>query len=338
MLGRKTMKFLICGLGSIGQRHYSNLKVLGENDVVVYRTGKGTAAFVEKFIEEFRPTVFNDFSLALRGKPDVVLITNPTAYHVSVALEAAQSDCHLFIEKPLSHTFDGIEKLLREVEQRDLVTYVAYNLRFSSPLQDLKRHLESGEFGRVISFHAEMAERIIDWHPWEDYRTSYASRKDLGGGVILTQSHEVDYLYWLFGPVKEVVAFGGKLSDLKIDVEDVAKILFRFDSGIVGSLDIDYLKKPPKRGLEIVTTLGRINWDYFAGEIGFTPIQSKDSLIKKNYINDRNVTFLAELESFIACVRQGQNTVNRLSEGIEVLKIALSIKQSLGENKIISVL
>jgi predicted dehydrogenase len=334
---RHDMKFLICGLGSIGQRHYRNLKALGENDILVYRSGKGTNQdFVQKFVNEFQPQIVTDLSQALKEKPDVALLSNPTSYHVPVALEAAKAGCHLFIEKPLSHSLEGLEDLQNVATEKKLVTYVAYNLRFHPTLVDLKKCLASGEYGKPISFHAEMGERVTEWHPWEDYRTSYATRKDLGGGVILTQSHEMDYLCWLFGPVKDVASFGGKLSDLDIDVEDVAKILFRFESGMVGSLDIDYLKKPPKRSLEIVTTTGRFYWNYFTEEIKFIALDGSEPFKKIQHV-ERNVTFQTQLETFLACVKQGKQTENSLSEGIRVLKTTLAIKKALQDGQVIKV-
>ncbi len=335
------MKFLICGLGSIGQRHYRNLLTLGEKDLIVFRTGKGSSEFVEKFIAEHQPKIFTDLKEALAEKPDVALVANPTSLHIPVALEAARAGCHLFIEKPLSDSMEGVDELEQEVTRQGRIAYVAYNLRFHPFIWIIRERLSkcSERFGEAISFHAEMAERVTGWHPWEDYRDSYASRKDLGGGVVLTQSHEVDYLHWLFGQPANVMAIGGSLGGLQIQVEDVAKVLMKFKSGLVGSLDLDYLKSPPKRSLEIVTTKGRICWDYFGQKLEFIPLDSS----KKPMINlepegfERNETFLNELREFRLMI-QGMNSAlaGPLSEGKKVLQTILAIKSSLLKNQITS--
>ena len=65
-----------------------------------------------------------------------------------------------------------------------------------------------------------MGEYLPYWHPKEDYKKSYASRKKLGGGVILTLIHEIDYLFWIFGKFKSVYSTGGNLTKLNTDVED----------------------------------------------------------------------------------------------------------------------
>ena len=84
------MRFLICGLGSIGRRHLNNLLSLGQDDIVLFRTGKGTLA-------EDESTSFpveHDLAEALdRWMPDAVLVTNPTALHLDVAIPAAQAGC-----------------------------------------------------------------------------------------------------------------------------------------------------------------------------------------------------------------------------------------------------
>lgn len=330
------MKFLICGLGSIGQRHFRNLKSLGVHDIAVFRTGRGQTDFVNRFIAEHKPVVFTDLAEALVTKPNAVFVANPTACHIETALSAARSGCDLFIEKPLSDTWFGVTELQNEVNQRGLITYVAYNLRFHPLLVKIKQWLGDEErFGKVISFHAEMAERVTDWHPWENYRTSYACRRDLGGGVVLTQSHETDYLHWLFGSVNRVCAIGGCLGDLGIEVEDVAKVLIRFKSGVVGSLDIDYLKRPPKRSLEVVTTQGRVFWDYFGKVLSFMPLDTKESKLMINEPGgfERNFTFAEETQDFIKCIKKRMPTMNPLDQGLEVLKIILKIRESLETGK-----
>src|SRR3989338_9906855 len=115
------MKFLICGLGSIGKRHMENLEQLGfpHEDISIFRTHKGTAQFGNKVLAEHenRHPVFSNLGDALAKKPDIALITNPTSLHIPVAIEAAKAGCHLFIEKPLSHSMDDVDTLIEIVQQ-----------------------------------------------------------------------------------------------------------------------------------------------------------------------------------------------------------------------------
>ncbi len=114
---------------------------------------------------------------------------------------------------------------------------------------------------------AHWGEYLPGWHPWEDYRQGYSARPDLGGGVVLTLSHPLDYLRWLFGEVEALWAFTGKSSDLELQVEDTAEIGLRFANGVLGSLHLDYNQRPPGHWLEVITSQGTLRWDNLSGEV-----------------------------------------------------------------------
>ena len=326
------MKFLICGIGSAGQRHYCNLKTLGCDDISVYHTGLGQALFTKAFLEANRPRIFRDLQRALEKKPDAVFVTNPTALHIPVALEAARAGCHLFIEKPLSHDLDGVSELEEIVRKNELAVQIGYHFRFHPVLLEAKRWLGSGSIGKPVSAHVSMGERVSDWHPWEDYRRSYACRSDLGGGVILTQSHDLDYLCWLFGPVEKdgIAAFGGRLGNLDIDVEDVAHIILRFQSGLIASASLDYFQQPPTRNLEIAGTKGKIIACLSEPSFGMLYTNDESSpLVYQRREFSRNDIYISELKNFLECLQTGRKPDGGLEQGREVLEIALAARRGI---------
>ena len=105
---------------------------------------------------------------------------------------------------------------------------IGCNMRFHQCLQEIKKILQHRKIGKVISVRAESGSHLPNWHPGEDYRTSYASLKKLGGGVVLTCIHEIDYLRWFFGAVDQAFSFTGKFSNLELSVEDLSAILLKF--------------------------------------------------------------------------------------------------------------
>ncbi|MEK9186419.1 MAG: Gfo/Idh/MocA family oxidoreductase [Patescibacteria group bacterium] len=332
------MKFLVCGLGSIGQRHYLNLKQLRAGDIIVYRTQKGcNKDFIDNFSKEHNPKVFYDFDEALAQKPDAVVITNPTAFHLETAKKAIESGAHVFLEKPLSHDMKGVEELISLAKKKNLVGYVGYNFRFHPLLQQMKKWLDSGKIGRALSAHAEIGEYLPDWHSWEDYLKTYAARADLGGGVILTQSHDIDYLYWFFGMPKQVVAFENQDSELKIEVDSVVDAIFQFGSGVTASLHMDYVKRPSKRRFEITGSKGRMIWDYQDKTLVLIPFEagSQSVFVKEPAEFERNSMFLDETKQFISCIEKKENPLISLEQGAEVLKIALTMKDSIKNKKVI---
>src|SRR5262249_49184521 len=119
--------------------------------------------------------VHHDLDAALATKPLAVFICNPSSLHIQVAMQAAQAGCHLFIEKPLSHSLEGVDALLKAVEQRALVGMVGYQLRFHPCLQALRQQIRNGQIGSALSATVEVGEYLPNWHRYEDYRQMYAA-------------------------------------------------------------------------------------------------------------------------------------------------------------------
>ena len=142
------MKFLICGLGSIGQRHYQNLRSLGFKNIIVYSPGKGEKEW--RFKKRYKVREFQSLAEALSQKPDVAFITNPTAFHIPSALEALRANCHLFIEKPISHNLKGVDYLLKLAKKKNKIVFVGYNFRFHPSLIFIKKVLNQKRIGRPI--------------------------------------------------------------------------------------------------------------------------------------------------------------------------------------------
>ena len=176
------MKFLIVGFGSIGRRHFQNLLTLGEKDIVLLRSLKSTINTDE--LKDF--LVVNQTGRGFIVKPDAVILANPTALHLDVAIPAAKSGCHLFFEKPISDSMKDIDALFDAVRVGGGKAVTGFQFRFHPGLQKIKTLIKNNEIGEVISARAHWGEYLPSWHPWEDHRKSYSAKKELGGGVILT--------------------------------------------------------------------------------------------------------------------------------------------------------
>ncbi len=267
---------------------------------------------------EFGLRVFSDLAAALEQRPDVAFICNPTSLHVSAALQAARAGCHLFLEKPLSHNLDDVETLIAAVEKRGLAALVGYQLRFHPLVCKTRQLLASGAIGQILAVRIEVAERVTQWHPYEDYRDMYASRRDLGGGVILSQIHEMDYAYWFFGMPEQVFTVGGQLSSLEVDVEDVASTLMRcrVNGRIVPvQLHQDYVQNPPARTCQVIGDAGKLMLDLREPRL---TLYGRDGTIAASHALDgfvRNQLFLDEMAHFLACVRGEQTPIVSLRNG-----------------------
>ena len=326
------MKALVVGLGSIGVRHLNNLHALGVEELSAFRARnlEPPAEILNKNIE-----VFHDYDKALSSGPDIVVIANPTFYHLPFAQKALEAGCHIYMEKPVSHNLDGTGELLALAEERGKVVTVGCQLRFLQPLEAVREWVRNGLLGRIHSVTVDMGEHLPGWHPWEDYRKSYSALADMGGGVILTLIHELDYLYWIFGPIKSVYAMGGQLTPLEIEAEDTALISLLTTNGVPVQLRMDYWRNPPVRKMNIVGEKGEIDWDYYSGD---ALLSEKGAVIKKASLSadwDRNDLFISIMKNFLESVKNHTDTKAPLIDGIEVLKIAMAAKKSIDSNEVI---
>jgi predicted dehydrogenase len=317
------MKFLIAGLGSIGRRHLRNLAALGQNDILLFRTHHATLDDAE-----LAPyPVETDLEVALAHHPDAVIIANPTALHMQVAVPAAQQGCAIFLEKPLAYRPEDLRELEQVLQNGHACFFSAYQFRFNPGLAKVKQLLDEGAIGRPLSFQSYWGEYLPDWHPWEDYRQSYAARKELGGGVVLTLCHPMDYLRWLFGEVREVFAFTGHLSELEVDVEDLAEAVLSFENDVTGNLHLDYYRRSKRHDLEISGTQGTLNWDYADSAVRLRTPQGEQVFPAPQGF-ERNQMFLDEMAHFIELTAGKTTSRCTFEDGKKALELAWGILQS----------
>ena len=318
------MRFLIAGLGSIGRRHLHNLLALGERDIVLYRTHRATLPDDE--LADF-PTETDLRRALARFRPDAVIVANPTALHLDVAIPAAQAGCHLLLEKPIAPDLQGVDALRCAVQENGVRVLVGFQFRFHPTLRQVRAWLQEGAIGRPLFVRAHWGEYLPDWHPWEDYRQSYAARADLGGGVVRTLSHPIDYLRYLLGDAEVVWAHTAHLSPLELQgVEDFAEIGFRFADGSLASLHLDYFQRPPAHWLEISGTEGAIRWDYTTGEAKLWATWAnawQTAHLPPGW--ERNTMFLNEMAHFLAVVRGEAEPICTLEDGIRALELTLQV-------------
>ena len=333
------MKFLICGIGSIGQRHFRNLIALG-HEAAFFRSGSSNSyhqSFLDTFLniereKEQNIRMFYRFADALSDfRPDAVIVANPNSEHTTMVLQSVRAGLHVFVEKPLSHSMKGISEIETVTVNKNLTVMVGYNLRFHPLLEKMKALSDTGAIGKIISAHVEVGESIEDWHPWEDYRKTYAPYKKSGGGVVLCFSHDIDYLYWFLGYPKKIIALGGKHTPLEGDAEDMIKSVLEFEGGVIASLHLDYWQRPPRRVFELVGTQGTLIWDYYAKTLTllFRAQKKQTEIIGVPVDFDRNDMFIDEMKDFIESIEKGREPAITLRDGMGVLQIALALKRKI---------
>ena len=206
---------VVIGLGSIGNRHLNNLLELGVGKLSVVRRSTSN----KQFSPPENVTTFVSLSEALADKPDFAVICNPSHLHAVTAIQCLESDSHVLIEKPLGKAIGPDEqKLIEMTAQSDRVVAMAYCMRFHPVYLRAKELVQSGAIGRCLYAKAWFEGFLPDWHPWEDYKQSYAGLKEQGGGVLRTLDHEMDFLNWVLGPAESSLGQAINAKGIEIDL------------------------------------------------------------------------------------------------------------------------
>lgn len=339
------MKILIIGLGSAGQRHMRNLKnILGDDaEFIAYRVRRLSRQFDDNLnvvegksvSESYCIKEYYDLDEALDAKLDFAIIANPNNMHIECALKVAKRGIDIFLEKPVSNDYCGVDELIDIVKRNKIILYVGFQMRFHPCIKKLKYDVENGCIGRIVSVDCQMGELVTKMHKYEDYRNMIES-KEAGGGVVICQIHELDYLYWIFGLPKSIYSIGNKYSDLEIEVEDAVTSICRCEKdGICYPIVIhqDYLQSPPTRKCIIVGTEGRIEIDLLKNQY----VCYCDGVLQVDEFQRfvRNDMFMEEMQTFLKYIETRQQETLSLKEGVQSLKLALAIKKSMVENCVV---
>jgi len=317
------MKILIVGAGSIGRRHISNLNLLGYKNIDVVDPNEERLKYVAKNFEINR--TYKRLDDALDNFYNVAFILTPPSLHIPIAIELAKNGVHLFIEKPLSNSMKDIDKLSNLIDKNRLTVMIGYNQRFNIGIKEIRKFLP--KMGRIYYIRSEVGQYLPDWRPWQDYRNSYTARKELGGGILLDASHEIDYVLWLVGKeVKKVSGIYKKVSSLQIDAEDLAELFIEFENETIASIHMNMIERGYNRYVKVIGEKGSLEYNFKSKE--FSYYNADDRVIyKKIYENfDLNQTYIDEIKHFFECIKLKKKPLVTLEDGKKVLDIVFKLK------------
>ena len=324
-------EILIVGLGSIGRRHLANLRALGWTHIRAVRTRGSSPHDVE-------PTglpVDLDLSTALSRRPLAVIVSNPSALHLQVALAAARAGAHLLIEKPLSDDLPGVAELESLVADHGLSALVGFQFRYNPGLRQIRAWIRGGAIGPVVSAQVHWGEYLPDIHPWEDYRAGYAARPELGGGVLLTLSHPFDYLRWLLGEFAHVTAIESRRDALGLAVDTCVDVSVRFVNGASAHIHLNFVERPPNHQLTVVGADGTVTWnDADSAAHRYCVDARRWETVAAPAGFERNWMFRDEMRHFLACVRGDERPLCTIADGRAALEVAISARQAISGTRI----
>jgi predicted dehydrogenase len=225
--------FGFIGAGSIAHFHARAVAASpGGQGIGVVSRSRATA---EKFAAEHGLGFASDEVEALLKQPglDAVCITTPSALHLKPALAAIRAGKHLMIEKPLDHTVEGTDQILREAAKAGVRVGSIFQARFGDAARQVKAAIDAGRFGRMV-----LASCYVKWNRSTEYYTGWKGKlAEDGGGVIINQAiHGVDLLQWFAGMPVEVFAWSTRRVH-RIESEDTCVAALKFASGAFGAIE-----------------------------------------------------------------------------------------------------
>ena len=309
------MKILLVGCGSIGKRHLENLNKLTEvSHIFVYSKVKHC---LDGLKDKRKVSMVKSLNTV---QVDLAVIANETHKHLNTALILAKKGIHLFIEKPLAHNLSGdLEKLKIIAKLNKIKLGVGYNLRFLGALELIKTKLSHKIIGDIYFAKIEVGQYLPFWRNGRDYHVSYSASKERGGGVALDLSHEIDYMRFLFGDPQSYKVVKTKISNLKIDSDDIFEGIYVYGSFIC-NVHMDYLQKNKKRIIRIEGEKGALTCDLINKRI-IIDISGRKKVVSDNKLFDLDKTYVDEIRSFIKSVKFNRQPEVTFEDGVKVLKL-----------------
>lgn len=253
----KQLKAGIIGLGYISPSHIEAIRRTGIAGI--YGCADVNPDLAGEKASKYRiPKVYKDAGEMIHD-PEIDVIHNctPNYLHKEYNAMAIKAGKHLFSEKPLARsTAESAELLDLLKENPEVVTAVNFNYRMNPLVQDMRVRIANNEIGRPRLVHGSY---LQDWLLKEsDY--SWRLEKDISGEsntIADIGSHWMDIVQHVLGarinavlanlitnvpvrkkPTARVEAFAtgneGKTTDIKVEVEDFASVMFTMDNGTQG--------------------------------------------------------------------------------------------------------
>lgn len=255
------MKILIVGLGSMGKRRIRNLQKLGYSDILGYDTQKIRR---DESSNKYKIKTFENIDDALRHDPKAMIISTPPNLHLKYANLAIKNNIDFFTE--LNHSSTHVKQIINKIKGKKILAVPSSTMRYHPVVKELKKLLTKKTIGKILHIQHYYGQDLKTWHPWEDYKDFFASKKETGAAKELVP-FELNWLTYLFSDIFSVSAYVDKISDLDVDIDDIYQIQIIFKNKIVCSMILDVIANPSFRETKIIGDNGVILCDFKTGII-----------------------------------------------------------------------
>lgn len=314
----------------MGKRRIRNLKKLGYTELIGFDPRKDRRN--EVWFKYKIPSV-KTFEDALEKKPDCMIISTPPDLHFKYADIAIKENIHFFTEVNLSSR--DVAKIIRKLKEKSIVGVPSCTMLYNPVVKKLKQLINKQKIGKILTVYHHFGHYLPNWHPWEDYRKFYVSKKETGGAREIVP-FEFVWLTYLFSEIKSVYGSIHKISNLQADIDDIYQILVEFKNGIQCILVIDVISFPAFNETKIIGEKGVILCDHNKEliKIGkrekWKTLKLKTGKVAKGYKGNTPSESLyeEEMQNFIGAVTKGKKYPLSFKDEFRILKILDFIEDS----------
>lgn len=272
--------------------------------------------------------IITELEQALEFCPTGVFIATPTSKHVEYAEPFLNIAKWIVIDKPLDSELNRCEVFSRNAKYSSTRVYINFQRRYMSCWLRLKFLLNEMEFGHLKYGVVRICSYYPDWRPNKEPDELYVARKELGGGVFLTECHELDLIEWLLGSVVKVVASSSEMVSAK-EVENNAQVIVAVslpygERNI--TLVLDDKHKPCGRTIELVFHDYTFIVEEDANRITVFDTNGETLLSETTAVNNPHLDLLKDVISMTG-------NPPSLNEGLWVNAIIFAAKKSVKSKK-----
>jgi predicted dehydrogenase len=323
----------LIGLGAMGRNH---LRVLSELERV------RLAAVCDQDANIARPVAVKHSVAAYsswdemldREKLDAAVVAVPTGHHLEAGMAALRRGLHVLVEKPIAATMKDARALVAEAARVKRVLAVGHIERFNPAVRELERRVRAGDVGRQFQLQA----RRLGPFP--------ARIRDVGV-VIDLATHDLDVMHHLAGSEVERL-YAETEQRIHTDHEDILNALLKFDSGVLGVLQVNWLTPTKIRELTVLGERGLLLCNYLTQELTLYKnaevLAAAEARRQPRAVTEGDLVefpvakaepLRLELESFVRAVR-GEAAVEVDGEaGLRALHLALALVSSASESRVL---
>lgn len=332
------MKFLVIGLGSMGKRRIRNLQYLGENDIIGFDLQDVRR---EECEQKYKIKTFDNIDKSMGENPDAFIISTPPNHHMEYELLAAKNNKHFFCEAGLST--EGVLELIKLCKNKKIIAAPSATFRFNESIKKIKQLIDNHKIGTVVAVTYHMGQYLPDWHPWEDISRFYVGQRQTSATREMVP-FELEWLTWIFGDIEKLSCIKGKISDLRVDIDDVYQLIFQFQKGAIGHLLIEVISRTPTRILRVVGDKGTIEWNwiddivrvYNVRKKKWIEIKEQKGFKEKGYVAKENM-YIDEIENFLQAIQMEKQYPYSLEEDFHILKLLEIAETSSNKGKHIDI-